>query len=358
MIKRGTLDESIPESHERSPLSELINDRSLMFLTLIILVITTIITLLLLILAINGADRLQFDSKIGLFAMVGINVLAICLSWKLIGRTISFILLMAGGAIATVFIILLMGRNITTDDLAQYVAWVTIAFSLLALGACTYKIVKSVNRRSLRGTINNISPHLVHLGVALLLLGFVGSNFFVTEREITLTFADPSAVVGDYEIRLEEIESSSESIFARVEIYRDGNKIGEARPGAIIIDGQLRNEIDVMGTPFEDIYLVYVDSPSSSTVILTVKILPLMSFVWGGMWLLAAGIGIRLIVDYTRPKTVIRGETRVQRRARMRGYKEPEEPMISEESEEPVDIDEKSDEYYEDLIERELKEME
>jgi cytochrome c biogenesis factor len=342
LVKRGGLDENLSESPDSSPLNDLINDKSLMFLTLIVLVITTIITLILLILAINGADRLQFDSKVGLFTMVGVAVLAVCLSWKLIGRTISFFLLMGVSVIATVLIIL-QDRTITTEQLAQYVAWITVAFGILALGACIYKIIVSINRKSLRGSINAISPHLVHLGVVLLVIGFVGSNFLVSENEISLSLNGPAQKVGDYEYRMVDGEfSSGESIFVTIEILKDGNKIGEGRPGAIFIDEQWRNEISVVSQIQEDIYIVFIDGDVSGSSVtrvdLTVKTLPWMILLWSGMWLLAIGLVIRLIVDYTRPK--INVEKRVEKRARMR------------------ESEEKDEDYYEDLIEKELKELE
>jgi hypothetical protein len=116
-----------------------------------------------------------------------------------------------------------------------------------------------------------------------------------------------------------------------------------------------------VGYPFEDVYFTYHEI-TGSTATLTIKILPWMSFLWWGMWIMAGGIVLRIVVDLTRPKA-IKGETRAQMRARMRVKKIPglfDEEMeeeTEEESTDPPDYDEKSDEYYEDLIEEELRRL-
>jgi cytochrome c-type biogenesis protein CcmF len=328
LMKRGGLGEDISSGKPKSFIEEVINDKSLMFLTLIIFAISTIITLFLLILSINGADRTQFDTKVGFFTMVGIVLLFVCLIWKHLGRMATLISLLLSGGISFLLAVLYPDN------------WIIVAsmpFLLLALGASIYKIIKSINTRSLRGSVNAISPHIVHLGVVLLVIGFVGSNFLVTEKEIILDLDGPTEKVGEYEFNMVDVESTSESLFAFIEIRRDGIKIGEAKPGVILIDGQARNEIDVFNTLAEDVYLTYIEVTPNNMIKLNVKILPWMSLLWSGMWLLAIGIVIRLIVDYTRPK--LKEEGRVQKRARLR------------------ESEEKDDDYYDDLIERELREM-
>jgi hypothetical protein len=105
---------------------------------------------------------------------------------------------------------------------------------------------------------------------------------------------------------------------------------------------QMRSEIDVENTPFEDIYFTYNASSVSGTRVLTVslqvKTLPLINVLWAGMWLLAVGIVMRLIVDYTRPKP--KKESMRKKRTRVR------------------EDEQEDNDYYEDLIEKELEDME
>jgi cytochrome c biogenesis factor len=240
---------------------------------------------------------------------------------------------------------------------------------VLACIATVLKLVNSINKRSLRGTINGIAPHIVHLGVVFILIGFIGSNFFTTEEDITLTAGGPPQKVGEYDVVMTESAIESESAFATVEIYKDGEFIGTGRPGAVLIDGQNRNEISVLGTPTEDIYLVFMGGTQSgdsfSSVDLQVKVLPLMSVLWLGMWLVAAGIFMRLMVALFTPKKKV-PPGRARRREALKDEREEEEEDEEMDEEEDLEAHEtggeiepeaKERDYYEDLIERELEDM-
>ncbi|UCE37336.1 MAG: cytochrome c biogenesis protein CcsA [Thermoplasmata archaeon] len=445
LVKRGG-DEEHSEAPERGFLEEVINDRSLMFITLIVFTISTIVTLFLLIMAVDGLDRTVFDTRVGFFAMVGIVVLVVCLIWKYIGIWATVLSILLTLCITVILWFLF-------PDYENVV--LTAPFLALALGVSVYKIIKSINKKSLRGSINGIAPHLVHLGVVLILIGFVASNFSSTEEKVTLDLNGSSQKVGNYEVKLVDGEYIQyDSIFATIEISQDGNVIGTAKPGGVYIykylfsldseyeqylsDGYLdfnmhmafqdhnqflsmfafiynvdtnkwiiedyisennlrlyqiintgsdieiytnpqwRNEISVHSTPFEDVYLIFNGDPISSStftqVEFEVKVLPLMNFLWMGMWLMAIGIFMRLIVDYTRPK--VKTESRAKRRARMRGEEASEEEGEEEEEEkdeeeegeeeegeedegegEEGEEEEKGIDYYEDLIEKELEEL-
>lgn len=333
LLKRGEPEEENIDRPKRGVFEEIINDRNLMFITLILLTITTIVTLILLIMSVNGAERGQFDSRIGFFAMAGIVLLVVCLVWKYLGRKATFFSLVITGAIS-----LILGALYPNT----WIVGTTMPFLILASGSALYKIVKSINRKSIRGSINNIAPHIVHLGVIFIIIGFIGSNFLGTEKDITLDMNGQSENVGNYELKMIEGRYlQGESIFVTIEIFQNGNFIGRAEPGAMVVDQQWRNEISVKGTPMEDVYITYVDARVTGNTVtsvdLQVKILPLMSLLWLGMWLLAIGILMRLVVEYTRSNKKVKG--RIERRARMRATKE------------------KSIEYYEELIEKELEKM-
>ncbi len=410
LIKRGGLEEESPDGKEGGLLGELINDKNLMFITLILFSVTTIITMLLLILAVNGSDREQFDTKVGFCAFVGVIILATCLIWKDLGRRAMVYTIYLTGGISLLLWFLFPDKLIVVT---------TMPFLALASGASIFKIAKSINTKSLRASVNATAPHLVHLGLVFIIVGFVASNFLTTEEKVTLTRDGPGQEVGNYDLRLTDGRYYPwDSTFTTIEISQNGNEVGTAEPGGLFIykfifeigpeyrqylqDGnvnlnlylvfqehnwylssnaiiyrittdkwiiedrisaeemrlyqivdeedelkiyfnpQWRNEVRVSGTPLEDVYLIYNDHTNSGNIVtsvdLEVKILPLMSLLWLGMWLMAIGVFMRLIVDYTRPKKIPAG--RVEKRAQMRAKKE------------------KDTDYYEDLIEKELEEME
>jgi cytochrome c-type biogenesis protein CcmF len=409
LIKRGGLEEDDMDYQERGFLEETINDRSLMFLTLILMTITTIVTVVLLIMAVNGLDRTQFDTKVGLFAIIGIALMAVCLVWKYLGRKVTLYSLLLVGSISLTLWVLYPDQLIVVASLP---------FIVLALDATLYKIIKSINSKSLRGTINGIAPHLVHLGVVFIIIGFLASTFLKTEEEIDLVINGPTEKVGDYEFRFVGSDYNLyESEFVAIRTTQNGNYMGTSKPGAVLIytylfslesgyeqymvegpvpinleiafmendkflsdnamiyllrtdtwliedfisgnrfiykievtdedldvysQPQWRNEISVESTLLEDVYFIYNSSTFTGNEITSVnvhvKILPMMNVLWWGMWLMSAGLVMRLIVEYTRPKKAKEG--RIKRRAKMRAEEE------------------KSIDYYEDLIEKELEKIE
>jgi cytochrome c biogenesis factor len=100
-----------------------------------------------------------------------------------------------------------------------------------------------------------------------------------------------------------------------------------------LVDGEnklLRNEIKVLGTFSEDIYLTYQQAYNNTEgevdrVDLNVKILPLMKLLWGGIWLMILGMVLRIVSEKKLPEE-----------------KDPEKKI-------------KGEKYYEDLVEDELK---
>ncbi|UCE73747.1 MAG: cytochrome c biogenesis protein CcsA [Methanomassiliicoccales archaeon] len=333
LMRIGESEEDSNSESKRNILEDIINDKSLMFITLILFTITTIVTLLLLIMAINGVDRMQFDTKVGIFAIIGIIVLVFCLAWKYLGRrTTSYSVLLAG------VVSLVLG--IAMPD--QWMVGVTFPFLALAVVASIYKIIKSINPKSLRASINKTAPHIVHLGVVFIIIGFVGSNFLVTEKDITLVRNGQAEKVGDYEFKMVDGRySAGDHFYVTIEILRDGNVVATSEPGAIYLEDQWRNEIAVSAMPTEDVYIIFVDADAEGSTVtnanLQVKILPLMNVLWLGMWLLAIGILMRLIVELSRSKK--KTEKRVEIRAKTRSEMQ------------------KTQEYYESLIEKELEEM-
>lgn len=335
--KEDKIEEEDSEDPGKNPLGDLITDNNLMFITLILISVTTLVTLLQLIMSINGVDVNQFNLKVGVFAMIGIIVLVMCMVWKYLGGKVTMYSLLFAGAVSLILFIVIPNEGI-------YLA--TFPFLLLAVGATSFKIIKSINRKSLRASMNGIAPHLVHLGVVFVIIGFIGSNFFVTEKDMTLQLNGDSEKVGDYDLRLTQVESAEDSIYADVEISQNGDVLGHGKPGLLIIDyqggEQLRSEIDVISTYKEDIYLTYnytaVEGNAITGVNLQVKILPLMNVLWTGMWLMALGISMRAIVGFIRPK---------------------KKDKVKAEGEEEIDSDKEAlTQDYEAMIEKELEEME
>jgi cytochrome c biogenesis factor len=167
----------------------------------------------------------------------------------------------------------------------------------------------------------------------------------VTFLFIYATDFEELAGINFVEIDVDNRNFAYQTKYVDVEV-RDGNSIiGYERLIIITSTSKLtdenklvRNEIKVIGTPLEDIYLTYsndyIDNEENIVVDITVKILPLMKLVWIGMWLMIIGMFIRIISE---KKWIIKQDL------------EKKEDKGAEKT--------KNGNYYEDLVEEELEKL-
>jgi len=331
--------------------SELISDDILMLVSVFLFIIITIVTFLILTMGVNGLNPRDFDIKVGILSLIMSLVLIFCLLWKYTGRR--WITIIGGLTfIASVLSFVLFPNN----------RIVALSFPILvvALVGAGYKVIRSFNIRQLRKSITIVSAQFIHLGVILILLGYVGSNFLLTENNITLSLEGTEEGINGYtfyvtdfgkvdginyvEIDVDHRNYVYQTEYVDVKISKEGNIIGNERLIMIIstslINGEnklLRNEIKVLGTLIEDIYLTYKQANKDNegkieSVEIDVKILPLMNLLWGGMWLMIIGMVLRIASEKKMLKQI--------------------------DIEKKIDEDEKkikSEKYYENLLEEELK---
>ena len=208
-----------------------------------------------------------------------------------------------------------------------------------------------------------VSAHLIHLATILLVIGYVGSNFLVVEDSISLSPGGPGEEVDGYTIKAldfnivnginfvnidaDSISYTYQTEYIDVRVSKDGNTIGDTRliniMSTSLVNGErkiLRKEIKVVDTLSEDIYLSYEQAYLNNqeeveSIGISVKTIPLMKLVWGGMWLMAIGMVLRI---GTSEK--ILSSKRVTRRKM---------------KEKITDKKIRDDDYYENLLEDELK---
>jgi cytochrome c biogenesis factor len=222
---------------------------------------------------------------------------------------------------------------------------------VVALIGVGYKIIRSFNIKQLWKSARLVSAQLIHLAIILLLLGYVGSNFLVVEDSVSLSIGGAGKDVGKYtlyatdfgivdgvnfvEIDVDLLNYVYQTEYVDVRVLEGNGIIGNERliriTSTSLANGEkkvLRNEVKVLGMPMEDIYQqAYEDNVGEvEGVDINVKILPLMKLLWGGMWLMAFGMILR-----------ITSEKKLSKDSELKKTKEKTEP------------------YYEDLVEEELK---
>jgi len=351
------------EEPEPDRVSEYISDRNNTTLTVVLLVVASAVMLLLLFKNVNvsqSANYTEFNQKMSLFFVFLMVALSICLVWKSIGKEGAF-WLGAGMLVASVVLGILAAATGGFD-------WL-VAFSLpsyvMAVIASGFRIVRSRVPGSARKTLQKLSPHIVHLGVSLVLVSFViSSNMQVLPADALTTIAIPGKVLslgeqvkaGDYSVRLVALSNRSDSGFAggifvdqRMEATVDILKSGDiARSGVVLTNlfghnasgGPIYPEVEVYiyKSVLYDLYVsfAWIDS---STAFVQAKLVPMMNFLWAGFGLLVIGLAVRTFVWRYEPKEIVTAEKK-------------EKPSLPEAEPQPTV---KSETDYEKLVEEELR---
>ncbi|MBM4362643.1 MAG: heme lyase CcmF/NrfE family subunit, partial [Deltaproteobacteria bacterium] len=141
--------------------------------------------------------------------------------------------------------------------------------------------------------------YLVHVGVALMFLGFVGRAWEI-EREVTLV---PGEVheAGPYRLTYRgprmEVDPGKRMIFADLDVERGGRPVGRLSPARFIYTkGSMpTTEVALLRGLSDDLYVVVgTMDPESKRATLKVHVNPLVSFIWVGVLVLIAGTTVSL----------------------------------------------------------------
>lgn len=157
---------------------------------------------------------------------------------------------------------------------------------LLAL----FKLVAN-NRRRFGG-------YIIHLGVIMIALGFIGDAFFKQETQGTLSVGE-SLAVGQYSLRFDGLSSYPGSdgrdiVEAKTELFKNGKLVQTLIPRQdfFTVQKQTVTVAGVYSTPGEDVYVLLAGWESISSGGSTFKIYlnPLINFVWAGGFILTLGV--------------------------------------------------------------------
>jgi len=246
----------------------------------------------------------------------------VCLTWKVLGKTVAFWL--GSGMLVVSLVFGVLAAALSYDWLVA----LSLPSYAVAVGASAFKIAKSRVSGSSRKTLQKVSPQLVHLGVALILLSFVVSTNMqvfpsnlenisgVSGNQVTI---GRTVIVGDYEISLVDLRTTSESGTSGGMTIDEGRVavVNIARSGDSLRSGVLLTNLyghDSMGSPHvmkADVYIykailndLYLDYQwiDNDTAYIQAKLVPMMNFLWAGFGLLAIGLAVRTIVRRQEPK--------------------------------------------------------
>ena len=188
------------------------------------------------------------------------------------------------------------------------------ASAALLLGTSEYLLARGVRARiknkgesAPRALVNLFrrSPaqaggYLCHLGVAIAVIGLVGSMMYV--REVTVSLPDKvgeSAQVGDYVLTLTGSEryadgQDGEAMRVELDVTRAGEDgvLGRVSPSMKVAAATSQTTLDaaVMTFPSEDLFVAFQGMNADGTLSINVKVNPLILFTWAGGAISTLGI--------------------------------------------------------------------
>ena len=191
---------------------------------------------------------------------------------------------------------------------------VSLPAFLAAILVASYRVLKSSVKGSWRKTANNLGPQLVHLGTALLLLGYVFSSFmqvYPATGPFNQLSVGNELSAGGYSIRLvglsiDDLPPSSGGQFnqsrtAILEISHSGKVLqsGVELTNLYLVNGadvsKVKSSVHIYKAVTEDLYLSF-DWQNATSIQMQMKIVPMINALWGGMGLLMVGLTIRFLV--------------------------------------------------------------
>ncbi len=296
----------------------ILDDRGLMFATLVILPVIGILITLILFKNLDS-DLVQnyneLTQKVPLFFSILMLVMIVCLAWRSLGMVRALLLLGIVSAISIAASII--AWSIGSDPFPYFPIPIFLASSLVAV----VMLWKRLSLRPFRTALNAAAPQMIHLGVALVLLAYVCSTGFqsvpATGDQLTMGPGE-SFDVGGVDVMVTDIEvsdtapSPSHNYNQVWTVTLDVSKEGKSVAKGVSLENfylvnetevrKVRGEIEVVKTLGEDIYLEF-DQGDGDQVAVSAILIPLMNLLWVGSALLLLGVALRVFFWTGTPKT-------------------------------------------------------
>ena len=318
------------EPPEPEKLSGYISDRNNMLLMVALLLVTCAVMLLIMFKNVDVSQSDNYDelnSKMSLFFVVLMVSMTICLVWKMLGKDIALWL-----GIGLIAASALVGSVLAMADVTSWLVGFSLPSYVVAVGASAVRLARSRVAGSLRKTFHSAGPHIVHLGVALILVSYVVSSELqqlpgeiqgdsepaasVVHLGEELSVGDFTIVLTDLDVRVEHMTSGStvisEARDATFDILRSGEVIREdvvvtdlysySMGSAEVVDV----EVFIYKSALRDLYFSF-QWLNETSVILDAKTVPMMNALWLGLLLVVVGISVRTLAWQLEPKNTEAG---------------------------------------------------
>ncbi|MDR2492360.1 MAG: cytochrome c biogenesis protein CcsA [Coriobacteriales bacterium] len=153
--------------------------------------------------------------------------------------------------------------------------------------------------RRVRSKLSLLGGLVTHLGIALCLVGLVGSNMYTHERVVTVPAREGSEFTfSGYTFKYlsfedEALPDGNEVLLLHFAVFgQSGKQLGVVSPGmekTTSSSGMERKLVSIYGTPLHDVVVTLKDVPVGSVIELTVKDNPFITVLWIGALMLVIG---------------------------------------------------------------------
>lgn len=136
--------------------------------------------------------------------------------------------------------------------------------------------------------------YIVHIGIALIAVGIIGSQNYELETMKTVKFGE-SIDIKDYRLTYQKLDQKSSGIndivYADLTVFKDGKMVGVVQPEKVFYGNwdEPSSEAGLRSTLMEDLYVVLSTWEQDGTATFTVKVNPMINWLWIGSFLLVIG---------------------------------------------------------------------
>lgn len=141
--------------------------------------------------------------------------------------------------------------------------------------------------------------YVVHLGIAVLAIGVIGSSFYAVQRDFNMSLGDAASLAGyDFAYVNAASRTFSDRIetTARFDVSRGGSSVGtmDARRTFYVDHGVAATRAAIRSTPIEDFYIVPSEFTRSGDAVFRVYVNPVVWWMWaaGPLFVLGAVLAL------------------------------------------------------------------
>ncbi|OCA91066.1 cytochrome C biogenesis protein [Bacillus sp. FJAT-27225] len=189
-------------------------------------------------------------------------------------------------------------------------AWAVIGYGVIVLLLCTHylefhrgvKARRKMTRESIPVALYRLMTknrrryggYIVHLGIAFIAIGIIGSQNYDHETMKTVAIGE-SIEIDDYRINYDKLDQRSEGIndivYADLTVFKNGERLGNYEVEKVFYGNwdQPSSEVALISNAAEDLYIILSAWENDGKATFIVKVIPMMSAMWFGSFLIVIG---------------------------------------------------------------------